>query len=312
MITRKANKEDIPAIIPLLQASLGESLLKKSTEIWNFKHVENPFGESTVLLADENSALIGVRAFMQWRWQLGNQVWTSYRAVDTATHPNHQGKGIFKKLTLQALDEIQKNGDCFVFNTPNDQSRPGYLKMGWQVVGKIKVALVPTFFYSFLFIFSKKEKHKSIIPSQLTKLCDNHNQNMVQQKGLFTPKSPEYLKWRYEENPMQNYNVYTTSDCYVAMYIKQHRFFNELRVAEVIANEGIEINTTIQKAIVRHAIKNNCILITVANPTLFAFCIYGNFGPRLTFKSLTDKSNFNHKVKNIQNWIYSLGDLELF
>ena len=30
-----------------------------------------------------------------------------------------------------------------MFNTPNDQSRPGYLKMGWQVVGRVPVAVRP-------------------------------------------------------------------------------------------------------------------------------------------------------------------------
>ena len=98
MIIRQAKQEDIDSIVVLLQASLGESLLKKSAEIWNFKHVANPFGESTVLLAEENNELIGVRAFMTWRWQMGNQIWNAFRAVDTATHPNYQGKGIFKKL----------------------------------------------------------------------------------------------------------------------------------------------------------------------------------------------------------------------
>ena len=181
MIIREAKKEDIDSIIVLLQASLGESLLKKSAEIWNFKHVINPFGESTVLLAEEDTQILGVRAFMNWHWQMGNQVWNSYRAVDTATHPDHQGKGIFKKLTLQALDTINEKGDCFVFNTPNDQSRPGYLKMGWQEVGKIKVALVPTFFYFLRLLFSKNSCGTKIPKERLEVLCSEHNINLSNQ-----------------------------------------------------------------------------------------------------------------------------------
>ena len=30
-----------------------------------------------------------------------------------------------------------------MFNTPNDQSRPGYLKMGWQLVGRLPVLARP-------------------------------------------------------------------------------------------------------------------------------------------------------------------------
>jgi GNAT superfamily N-acetyltransferase len=312
MIIKKAKKEDILSIIPLLQASLGESLLKKSSEIWKFKHIENPFGVSTVLVAEEDSVLIGVRAFMQWRWQLGNQVWNAFRAVDTATHPKHQGKGIFKKLTLQALDLVQQNGDCFVFNTPNNQSRPGYLKMGWQEVGKIKVALVPIFFYALPNLFSKMKFENTISPLQLEELCKIHNRELATKNVLFTPKSTSYLKWRYEENSLQTYLVYSNSDCYVAMYVKKHRFFNELRVVEIIGDPDFKIKKNIRKAIVSSALEQECYLITIADQYLFAFRIYGHFGPKLTFKSLTNNTTFVDNALKIENWKYSLGDLELF
>lgn len=312
MIIREPKQEDIDSIIILLQASLGESLLKKSAEIWNFKHVINPFGESKVLLAEQDSQILGIRAFMTWRWQMGNQVWNAYRAVDTATDPNHQGKGIFKKLTLQALNEIHKNGDCFVFNTPNDQSRPGYLKMGWQEVGKIKVTLVPTFFYALPFLFSKMKIENTITPKQLQALCEIQNRELATKNVLFTPKSASYLKWRYEQNPLQTYFVYSTPNCYVAMYVKKHLFFNELRVVEIIGNHNYKTKKNIRKAIVSCALEQECYLISLANQYLFALSIYGNFGPKLTFKSMTNNAIFDSKAIDINNWKYSLGDLELF
>ena len=50
----------------------------------------------------------------------------------------------------------------------------------------------------------------------------------------------------------------------------------------------------------------------VANKYLFAFNMYGHFGPKLTFKSLTNNAIFDGKALDINNWKYSLGDLELF
>jgi hypothetical protein len=44
-------------------------------------------------------------------------------------------------MTMHGLDVIEDDGIDFVFNTPNDKSRPGYLKMGWQEVGKLSVAI---------------------------------------------------------------------------------------------------------------------------------------------------------------------------
>ena len=66
------------------------------------------------------------------------------RAVDTATDPDFQGRGIFRRLTLHGLEELPADGVALVFNTPNDKSLPGYLKMGWQIVGRAPVRVMPT------------------------------------------------------------------------------------------------------------------------------------------------------------------------
>jgi len=287
MIIREPKPSDKEAIIELLQLSLGETKLKKTQEIWDFKHEKNPFGVSPVFLAEENDVIIGVRVFMNWRWQLADKVWKSYRAVDTATHPQHQGKGIFKKLTLFALDYVQKIEDCFVFNTPNEQSRPGYLKMGWKIVDKIKVSLIPTILYSFS-IFFKNNSKNDITLLQLNKLCTEHNTNLANKKVLFTPKSPLYLKWRYEENPLQEYFVVSSENYYVAMYVKKHKFFNELRVVETLGSFDLNSHGSIRRVVSRFAIKKSCLFISTADKKIFSFRFYGNFGPKLTFKPLTN------------------------
>ncbi len=312
MIIREPNSEDNAAIIALLQLSLGESKLKKSQEIWDFKHYSNPFGISPVFLAEDNGSLIGVRAFMQWRWQLGEVIWTSYRAVDTGTHPDHQGKGIFKKLTLYAIDYVQHLGECFVFNTPNDQSRPGYLKMGWKEVGKIKVALQTISLLSLFTLFRKKKYTNSISESQLNELCTMHNDFLQSKDVLFTPKSVQYLQWRYENNPLQDYIVVSTPDYYIAMYVKKHRFFNELRVVETIRVSSAKIRNQICSMISHYAFQNRCLLITSSDRELFYFKIYGSFGPKLTFRAVSNSDKFTATSLHITNWSYSLGDLELF
>src|SRR5688572_13398222 len=103
MTIRPAEATDIPEIISLLKLSLGESFLPKSEAYWHWKHVNNPFGKSPVLLAEESNAIIGVRAFMRWQWNDGKRTIEAVRAVDTATHPDFQGKGIFTKLTMSLL-----------------------------------------------------------------------------------------------------------------------------------------------------------------------------------------------------------------
>lgn len=312
MIIRKSNDADNNAIVELLKLSLGEGLLKKTDKIWSFKHLENPFGESYVLLAFEENELIGVRALMQWRWQIGEKKWVAYRAVDTATHPNHQGKGIFKVLTLKALEDVRKISEAFVFNTPNDKSRPGYLKMGWKVVDKINVAIVPSFIYILKNFFSKSVNTNTISNGRLESICTDYNNNYTTSNLLFTPKSAHYLKWRYEENPMQNYYVFSTENWYLAMYVKKHKYFNELRVVETITSSQSSFKSEIQSTISRFALKKGCLIISTSDKKLFSLKLYGKFGPQLTFKGLTDDVDFVNKALDINGWHYSLGDLELF
>lgn len=313
MIIRTSEITDTPAIVNLLRLSLGESLVKKSQIVWDFKHKDNPFGPSHVLLAVKDETFVGVRAFMKWNWQLGDKVWVAYRAVDTSTHPSHQGKGIFKKLTLQALKDVQKGQETFIFNTPNDKSRPGYLKMGWVEVASIPIAIVPTLGYFFQSIFSKKRNATHpIAPQKLEELCVAHNGVLSQKNVLFTPKSAAYLKWRFEQNPMQHYEVVSSQDWYVALYIKKHRFFKEVRVVEVIGSGNPSHKREIRSAIANYAIQNRCWIITLAYKELFRLKIYGKFGPKLTFKALTTDAPFINKALAISQWRYSLGDLELF
>jgi len=312
MIIRTSKPEDIPAIVALLQLSLGESLIKKSSKSWNYKHVDNPFGFSYVLLAFEGDTLVGVRAFMKWQWQLDTEVWTSYRAVDTVTHPDYQGKGVFKKLTLQALDDVQKEGQTFVFNTPNKYSRPGYLKMGWQIIDAIELAVIPTILYAIPYYFFKVNLRNTISVAQLNQLCIEYNLNLTKKKVLFTPKSAEYLKWRYEENPLQEYVIFSTEDWYMVCYIKKHSLFNELRVVETISlNQQLHLKQ-MKEVIISYALQKKCWVITTAAKDLFRCKIYGKFGPKLTIRTLTKDSFFINTVYAIKKWSYSLGDLELF
>jgi hypothetical protein len=142
---RRAGDHDRDAILELLQRSLGREVDDRYQALFAWKHVENAFGESPAWVACDGDRLAGFRALMRWEFVGGDgDVVRAVRAVDTATDPDYQGRGIFTGLTLHAIDELAHEGVEFVFNTPNDQSRPGYLKMGWQVVGQLPTLVRPT------------------------------------------------------------------------------------------------------------------------------------------------------------------------
>lgn len=312
MIIRPPFSSEGFKMVQLLKWSLGESIIKKTLGVWNYKHLENPFGPSKVLVAEEKEKLIGLRAFMSWKWQQGDKVWQAWRAVDTATHPQYQGKGIFKTLTQQAIKEVAEQEQSFIFNTPNEKSRPGYLKMGWKALGRLNIALIPSLLYVFHAFRAKNKQRKILSDNQLQYICEKHNRNRKESGKLFTPKSTEYLNWRYRDNPMQTYIILTGEGWYVAAYVRKHKYFRELRVAEAIGSYNPKHKKNIKRQVAKLALKRRCLLISTTQQKLFTLRYFGAVGPILTANDLTPNNEIIQYEKGIEPWYYEMGDLELF
>ncbi len=313
MEIRESKPGDIAQIVEVLKASLGETSSKKTEAVWRYKHIDNPFGRSLVLVAVENERIIGVRAFMRWQWQLGYQVFSAFRAVDTATHPDHQGKGVFKKLTLKAIEMAKEQGDDFIFNTPNTQSLPGYLKMGWKEVDNLKVRINLANPLHWLNV--KQTGHYGVnnncSDAQIIDLISKYNNLKAKENKLFTIKSPEYLSWRYENNPLQKYEVKADPDFYLAGYIKEHKYFKELRLTEHIYadNSGRE---KINEAVKKISRKFGAQIITTSAGLNLGIGFSGNYGPVLTLRDVNLDLILLQKLLQLNIWSYTLGDLELF
>lgn len=141
---RAAVPADRPAVLGLLSASLGWVPDDLSARYFVWKHEENPAGPSPAWVAEADGRLLGFRTFLRWRLeQPDGPDLSAVRAVDTATHPDASGQGIFRRLTVHGLEAMRAEGVDVVFNTPNAKSRSGYLTMGWSDVGRLPTAVRP-------------------------------------------------------------------------------------------------------------------------------------------------------------------------
>ncbi|MCU0358319.1 MAG: GNAT family N-acetyltransferase [Cyclobacteriaceae bacterium] len=307
MEIRPAQENDISAIVELLKLSLGESLMPKSEAFWRWKHSDNPFGQSPVLLAVEGSQVIGVRAFVRWAWKQGDQVYRAVRAVDTATHPEHQGKGIFKKLTLQLVEQCKQEGIDFVFNTPNKSSKPGYLKMGWLEVGRLPITVYPRLpFNGQAAEFINRYQIETV---KLREFLDTHPQLFTaRQDKLTTHVSKEFILWRYGCNPNIRYCwIYDPKGTYALIFrLKPNRLGIEFRTCDVLTAPGFNRNDFRQEF--SEAIRlSGAFLLTCSG----AFAPYRGItlpiGPVVTQRPLNEKKSLSFAF-----WKPSLGDLEVF
>jgi N-acetylglutamate synthase-like GNAT family acetyltransferase len=235
MIIRKATESDIPEIIELLKISLGESLIPKSEVLWKWKHLQNPFGKSPVLIAEEGGTLIGVRAFLRWEFLENGKIHKACRAVDTATHPDYQGKGIFKNLTLSLIEDLKNQDVELIFNTPNSKSTPGYLKMDWEKWGKLPLKLN--------FHFSKSGKQKEVPSSDwdsISKLIRRIETTPREGATFQTRIVPGYLHWRFRDNPLFPYQFLSDGKTYLLVYrIKDGKMGREFRICDLLLTQKL-------------------------------------------------------------------------
>lgn len=195
---RPARQDDLPGILAVLKRALGETpLLQRTPELWRWKHVLNPFGPSLVLVAEAEERIVGVRALMRWELSTGDgMLLRCVRAVDTATDPDFGRRGVFRRLTMEALDLARSEGVDLVFNTPNAQSGPGYLKMGWREVGPIGVMVRPRI---------RRGGQVTHLPSPEQAVLDPAPVELLASRPpgarLRTRRSPDYLRWRFQQHP---------------------------------------------------------------------------------------------------------------
>lgn len=321
-----ATNEDIPAIVDLLKQSLGESLLPKSEKYWSWKHVDNPFGASPVLLAKEGEKLAGVRAFMRWRWKNGNRSVEAVRAVDTATHPDHQGKGIFSKLTRSLIDHCMQQGSDMIFNTPNEKSKPGYIKMGWQEAGRLpmNVRIVRPFSMGLNLLRKTRTAEEEKTDASLTYYLDHPGlPALVSRKDddlFFTDHTSRSLRWRYADVPVVKYyacGVEEGSSLKGVLFyrLKDSRPGRELRVTDVFTDGTLsthDIAKMIREGVRQHRADyiTSSALSSVQALGDWRSIRNAGIGPVVTIRSLTmtDMSPF----KGFTAWSPSTGDLELF
>jgi GNAT superfamily N-acetyltransferase len=245
---------DEASVLELLGAALGGGPAgRRPPEFFRWKHLENPFGPSFMLVAEAEGRLIGLRAFMRWRFQAGQQTIQAVRAVDTATHPAYQGMGVFSRLTREALEALAGQVDL-VFNTPNAASRPGYLKLGWRDVGRMPVAVRVRRPLRLARGLRGTGDHIATRPavgaepaSRVLERGDEVARLLAQlhvpEDRLRTPRGLAYLRWRYGAAPLLDYAAVVEEEAgclrgLAIFRVRPRRDLWESTIAEVLVPPG--------------------------------------------------------------------------
>lgn len=303
---------DDEAILDVCGEALGWSNPEFDRALFRWKHFENAFGPSLILVADDGSNLLAVRPFMQWEFDDGQRRVTAARAVDTATLPAAQGRGLFTALTRSGLDQLETRGVGLVFNTPNDKSLPGYLKMGWVDAGGIdfgfrprSIARVPRI------VRSRTAAAKPSIPTPhlgigvdagLEALGPDLDVSSSAEAGLLrTAHTRGTLRWRFAAGPITYRWLQVDEETACIVRLRQRGPSRELVVAHILgdrsgAQTGAAIRTAMRSVNADYCIGPNELHKTVSST---------RFGPKLALREVNLRpSEFR--------FAWEPGDIELF
>lgn len=276
--------KDMPHIIELTKEHLDCNF---NEDFFLWKHLSNPFGVSFAMGAWDSGRLVGLRMFMRWEF-IGpdDKIVKAIRPVDTVTHEDYKGKGIFKTLTLQGLESERDNYDI-IFNTPNQNSLPGYLKMGWQ-----KINLTGTFLYGIVNPFIKNN----------AEVIFNFNiDNLPRSSARYwqTFKNESFLKWRYQDT---SFRYAAIPDAGLVVYkVEKIKGFRMIMIYEIIGQNNI-----VSSLIASISLKEKtflCYGYFDTADTQFPFVVrFKRNNPVIVWRN--DKNNIHDCIK------FSLGDLE--
>lgn len=106
----------------------SEDYLKK-------KFLDNIYGPSVLEVVYIDGVASAARAL--WRNDLDGK--EAYQPSDTCVMDNCRGKGVFTEMTKRSIALLPF--DAIIYNFPNHQSFPGYMKMGWTLLHEYGIRL---------------------------------------------------------------------------------------------------------------------------------------------------------------------------
>jgi GNAT superfamily N-acetyltransferase len=284
---------DREPVVDLLASALGRSRSAENDQLFLWKHVDNPAGRSIMLVAEDHGAVVGFRAMMRWNFRSADgRVIRAIRAVDTATDARWRGRGVFSALTMASIEVAAAEGVEFVFNTPNDQSRPGYLKLGWQIWGRPPVSVVPSR------LAALGTVARSRVPAErISESLDGAPAvplGGATTRGWMTDRTDDWYAWRYGDG---TYRTFGDGEATMIARLRRRGASRELVVVE---NRGVGDRSI--RRIARHAGATHA--IRIGRPTLRSVPMPR--GPLLTWRPVADASMARPPLE------LQLTDVELF
>jgi len=138
---REANRDDDAGLAELFRAVFQ---FERGDEHYRWKFINNPDGPPVIAVAEDAGRLVGQYAVWPTQLRLGSVVVLGAQSLDTMTHPDYRGQGMFTALAEQCMKYAAIKGIAALYGFPNENSYPGFVrKLDWDCTGTIPLWVRP-------------------------------------------------------------------------------------------------------------------------------------------------------------------------
>ncbi len=132
---RAANASDAPGIAECYCAVMGSSR-PNAHDTWKFWG--NAFTPPLVMVAEDGDRIVGQYALWPTPLVIGGVSVLGAQSLDTMTHPDYQGQGMFTTLARACYALAADHGVELLYGFPNDNSYPGFIRrLNWDHTGDV-------------------------------------------------------------------------------------------------------------------------------------------------------------------------------
>lgn len=321
-------------------------IIDKNYLIWQY--LDNPAGTPFLFTSREKSAisLAGQYLVLPQNYQVLGDIVSGSLSLNTLTHPDHQGKGLFTKMANSTYVDCSENDNYFTIGFPNPLSYPGFVrKLDFTHLGDIPLLIKPLKPLNICMSFfqKNKEKHGGEIVFQSAQSNEiirefNFSSDEDQKKyehfwekmkvnyPVSSNKDFQFLKWRYNDHPTKKYKVYSLykDDEIIGIVILRAEHVWGFNVGIIM--DFMQLNFTDKTLLkfVSKSFKNMKLdFIAVLHSEIWEYKVFKkNYYFKVPQKILPQKIHFivrNNKsfdnagkILDLKNWKLTFGDYDIF
>lgn len=162
------------------------------------RFLDNPYDDILMCIAEDNGTIIANYSAVPVRLQIEGVEHKAALSLNTMTHPDYEGQGLFTRLASSLCDYMESEGYSMVYSFPNHLTNGIlYSKLGWKDIYEIPT-LELTLSDNNIHYFNQKLHPKTNYWSSISTNTPSR---------ISVKKDDVYLKWRYQDNPYNDYEI---------------------------------------------------------------------------------------------------------